>query len=39
MVVVVVDPVLVAGRGPGGLDAPEEALLGERGQGVVHRLP
>jgi len=28
MVVVVADPVLVAGRRTGGFDAPEEALLG-----------
>ena len=38
VVVVVTDPVLVAGRRPGGLDAPEEALVGEGREGVVHRL-
>ena len=35
---VVADPVLVARRRPGGLDAPQQALVGERGEGVVHRL-
>ena len=35
---VVTDPILVAGRRPGGLDAPEEALVGEGREGVVHRL-
>ena len=39
VVVVVTDPVLVAGRRTGGLDAPEEALVGEGREGVVHRLP
>ena len=38
VVVVVADPVLVAGRRPGRLDAPEEALVGEDAEGVVHRL-
>src|SRR3954453_13676265 len=36
--VVVANPVLVAGRRPGRLDAPEEALVGESREGVVHRL-
>jgi hypothetical protein len=39
MVVVVADPVLVARRRPGGLDAPKDALVGEGGKGVVDRLP
>src|SRR5947209_7741750 len=39
VVVIVTNPVLVPGRRPGGLDSPQEALLGERGQCVVHRLP
>src|SRR5690606_6928693 len=38
VVVVVVDPILVAGGGTGRLDAPDQPLLGERAQGVVHRL-
>ncbi len=38
VVVVITDPVLVAGRRPGRLDALEEALVGEDRQGVVHRL-
>ena len=38
VVVVVTDPTFVAGRRPGGLDAPEEALVGEGREGVVHRL-
>jgi hypothetical protein len=38
MVVVVADPVLEAGRRPGGLDAPEEAPVGEGPEGVVYRL-
>jgi hypothetical protein len=38
VVVVVTDPILVAGRRPGRLDAPEEALVGEGREGVVHRL-
>src|SRR5437588_5512081 len=38
MVVVVSDAVLVAGRRPGGLDAPQETLVGEGRKGVVHRL-
>src|SRR5207237_9433239 len=38
VVMVVANPVLVASRRPGGLDAPEEALLGENAEGVVHRL-
>src|SRR5207237_5216133 len=39
VVVVVTDPVLGAGRRPGGLDAPEETLVGEGREDVVHRLP
>ena len=35
---VVADPVLVARRGPGGLDAPDEAFVGQDAEGVVHRL-
>src|SRR5258708_8372296 len=38
VVVVVTDPVLVAGRRPGGLDAPEEAPSRESRANVVHRL-
>jgi hypothetical protein len=38
MVVVVADPVLVASGRAGGLDAPDETLLGEDAEGVVHRL-
>ena len=35
---VVADAILVEGRRPGGLDAPDEALLGQDPEGVVHRL-
>jgi hypothetical protein len=38
MVVVVTDSVLVAGRRPSGLDASQDALVGECCEGVVHRL-
>ena len=38
VVVVVADAVLVAGRRAGRLDAPEEALVGEDAEGVVHGL-
>ena len=38
VVVVVADAVLVPGRRAGGLDAPEQPLLGERPEHVVHRL-
>ena len=38
VVVVVADAVLVAGRRAGRLDAPEEAVVGEDGEGVVDRL-
>jgi len=38
MVVVVTNPILIAGWRTGGLDAPDEALLGQDFQGVVHRL-
>lgn len=39
VVVVVSHAILVAGRRSGGLDAPENALLGEGAEGVVNRLP
>ena len=39
VVVVVTDPRIVEGRRPGGLNAPDEALLGQHPEGVVHRLP
>ena len=39
VMVVVAGTVFVARRRPSGLDASEERLVGERGQGVVHRLP
>src|SRR4051794_7479694 len=39
VVVVVVDPVLVAGRRPGRLDPADESLVGQRAQRVVDRLP
>ena len=35
---VVTDPILVAGRRPGGLDAPDEAVLGQDSESVVYRL-
>ncbi len=38
MVVVVTDPILVKGRRPGWLDAPNEALLGQHSKGVVDGL-
>jgi hypothetical protein len=38
MVVVVTDPILIAGRRTGRLDAPDEALLGQDFEGVVDRL-
>jgi hypothetical protein len=38
MVVVVTDPILVTGRRPGGLDASDEALVGQDPEGVEHRL-
>jgi hypothetical protein len=38
MVVVVTDPILVAGRRPVGLDAPDEAVVGQDPEGVVYRL-
>lgn len=38
MVVVVVDPILEAGRGPGGLNAPDEPFGDQHAKGVVHRL-
>jgi hypothetical protein len=38
MVMVVADPILEASRGPGGLDAPDQASSHQNGQGVVHRL-
>jgi hypothetical protein len=38
MVVVVTDSILVQGRRPSGLDSPDEALLGQDAEGVVHRL-
>ena len=37
MVVVVADPILVARRRPGGLDAPEQTHVGQHADGVVHR--
>src|SRR3954453_95131 len=39
VVVVVPDAILVEGRRPGGLDAPDESLLDQHPEGVVHRLP
>ena len=38
VVVVVADPVLVPRRRPGRLDAPQQPGVGERAEGVVHRL-
>jgi hypothetical protein len=38
VVVVVADPVLVASGRAGGLDAPEQALVGQDAERVVHRL-
>jgi len=38
VVVVITDPGLVESRRPGGLDAPDEALLDQHPEGVVHRL-
>jgi hypothetical protein len=38
VVVVVTGPTLEARRRPGGLDAPNETLLGKDAEGVVHRL-
>jgi hypothetical protein len=38
VVVVVTDPILVEGRRPRGLNAPDEALLDQDPQGVVDRL-
>src|SRR4029453_12220806 len=38
VVVVVADPILVAGRRSGGLNPPEDALVAEDREGVVHRL-
>jgi len=35
---VVANPVLVARRRPGGLNASDEALFDQDGEGVVHRL-
>ena len=35
---IVPDAILVAGRRTGRLQAPDEALVGERGEDVVHRL-
>jgi hypothetical protein len=31
-------PILISGRRPGRLDAPDEAVLGQDAEGVVHRL-
>jgi len=38
MVMVVADSILVQRRRAGRLDAPDDALFGEYGEGVVHRL-
>ena len=38
MVMVVVDAVLVSGRRPRRLNAPDQTLLGQHAQGVEHRL-
>ena len=38
MVVIVTHSILIKDRRPGGLDAPDEALLGQDPEGVVHRL-
>lgn len=39
VVVVVTDPIFKAGRRTGGLDAPDETLLGQDFEGVVYTLP
>ena len=39
VVVVVTDPIFKAGRRTGGLDAPDETLLGQDFEGVVYSLP
>ncbi len=36
--VIVIDPVLVEGGRPGGLNTPDESLLGQHTECVVHRL-
>src|SRR5690349_8488705 len=38
VVMIVADPVVVAGRGTGRLDPSEETLVGQRRESVVHRL-
>jgi hypothetical protein len=38
VVMVVASPVLVARRRPCGLDASDQTLVGQDGEGVVHRL-
>jgi len=38
MVVVVTNPIFIESRRPSGLDASDEALLGQHPKGVVHRL-
>jgi hypothetical protein len=38
VVVIVTYTILVEGRRPSGLDAPDEAILGQDPEGVVHRL-
>jgi hypothetical protein len=38
MVVIVANPVLEAGRRPGGLDPPQKAFVGQGPECVVHRL-
>ena len=39
VVVVVADAVLIAGRRAGRLDAPQDALVGQRREGLVYGLP
>jgi hypothetical protein len=38
MVVIVADAILEARRRTGRLDAPNEAFIGQEGEGVIHRL-
>ena len=38
VVVVVIDPILIAGRRSGGLDSTEDTLLGQDTEGIVDRL-
>jgi hypothetical protein len=38
VVVIVARPIFVKGRGPGGLNAPDDAFVGQDPEGVVNRL-